>query len=73
MTATLHALPSRNSRGELLVYPCEDAGGSWAIDHVSRTGRTYRIGEWLALDAAIKAAKAAAAKLGADFIEGVTL
>ncbi|WP_131196855.1 hypothetical protein [Lichenihabitans psoromatis] len=72
MSATIHALPSRNPRGELLVYPCEEGGGSWAVDHMFRTG-THRIGEWLALDAAIAAAKIAAAKLGADFFEGVAL
>lgn len=63
--------PCRNPRGEVVLYPCEDHDGSWAVDHVSRSGDSVaRIGAWLAYGDAERAGREYARRIGADFSDG---
>lgn len=60
-----------NPKGEVIVYPCEDRGGSWAVDHWSRSGDSgTRLGTWLGCDEAYAAAARFAREIECDFPQG---
>ena len=62
---------SPRTRGEVVIYPSGDGGGSWAVEHESEHGNSAsRLATFLALDDAVAAARTWAAELGARFDEG---
>ena len=71
MTAALHALPCRNPSGAIEVWPVEDDGGSWGVVHIALNGVETQISTSFAFDDAMVAARAEAARRGADFLDGL--